>query len=108
MSRKRVILLDGDFEPAEEGAPRIPCPYLVPVPLGSRKEMEARITTGKQYLIKHGGRWYIGWAGMLWFGPWFSVGSHSLQYDQPGTNSSSWEYLYEMHDGDTDDGEEET
>jgi len=98
-----VILLDGPMPPAEDDASHIPCPYLVPVPLLSRDELQ--VTSGRYYLIKHSGRWHIGVAGRQWFGPTFFVGSHSLQYDQPGTNSSRWEYLYEIHDGMTQEEE---
>lgn len=88
--------------PAEECTDPIPCPYLVPIDLSKGREHEhPDFDRKKTYLIKHGGHWYIGSPGRVWFGWTFHVGSHSLQFDAPGYNSSRWEYVYEIHDGDT-------
>jgi hypothetical protein len=51
----------------------------------------------KQYLIKYDGRFYAGDFSMQWYGLNFNgVYDAGLQYDAPGTNSSSWEAIWEI------------
>jgi hypothetical protein len=53
-------------------------------------------TDGRQYLAKIMGRYWCGCFSKQWYGLYFMCGSMGFQFDTPGTNSSSWEALWEI------------
>lgn len=74
-------------------------PKLVRVDLSKGKESDhPDIKLGKNYLIRYGGDFYAGKFSRQWFGFTFFVGSHSLQFDTPGTNHSRWQEVWEIRE----------
>jgi len=56
------------------------------------------IKVGKQYLCKIDGEWFMGSFSREWYGLNFDgwVNDTGLQFDEPGTNASTWERVFEM------------
>jgi hypothetical protein len=57
------------------------------------------IKTGKVYLARIGSTYHCGKFSKQWYGWNFDGWSHNsvgLQYDQPGTNASKWQGLWEL------------
>jgi hypothetical protein len=54
---------------------------------------------GTLYLCRIGGGWFMGAFDSQWFGLSFKgwLNPHGLQFDTPGTNSSKWERVIELH-----------
>jgi hypothetical protein len=103
--RQRVILLDTGFTgsgtEAEPPNASGPVPFLVPIDLSKGHEHEhPDFRSDQLYLYKVHGNWYCGRPHRQWFGWVFSgwVGG-TIQWDTPGWNSSKWEYIFELHDG---------
>lgn len=56
-------------------------------------------TDGTYYLAQIDGRYWSGCFVTQWYGLYFIGGALGFQYDTPGTNSSMWEALWEIVDG---------
>lgn len=72
---------------------------LVPINLKRGKESDhPDIKVGRtEYLAKIGGHFYAGSFSRVWFGLHFDGwGPGGIQFDTPGTNSSSWQGLWEI------------
>lgn len=55
-------------------------------------------TDGRQYLVRIDGRFWAGNFHEQWFGlSFWGWNGRSYQYDQPGTNHSGWEAVWEIH-----------
>lgn len=55
------------------------------------------ISTEKHYLVKIHGGWFFGRFTRQWFGLNFTNwGNAGAQFDAPGWNSSTWEYVFEV------------
>lgn len=63
---------------------------------GTTKHGGRGIEVGPLYMVLHGGQFYLGRFTEVWFGLTMQVGSHHLQYDPPGTNSSRWQRLWRL------------
>jgi len=48
------------------------------------------------YLVKYANHWYAGTFCKVWFGISFDGWVAPLQFDQPGTNASEWQEVYEI------------
>lgn len=103
MSRQRVILLEtGLVEDEPVLTPSDfngPVPFLVPIDLTKgTKSSHPDFRADQLYLYKVGGLWCCGRPHRQWFGWPFSgwIGG-TIQWDAPGSNSSSWEYIFELH-----------
>ena len=51
------------------------------------------------YLIRYGGHWFAGTFSKVWFGISFDGWYAPLQFDEPGTNASEWQAVYEICSG---------
>lgn len=54
------------------------------------------IDINKTYLCKIDGNYFAGTFNIQWYGLNFNGWWCGLQYDKPGTNSSSWERIWEI------------
>lgn len=63
---------------------------------GTTKHGGNGIEVGPLYMVLHGGQFYLGRFSEAWFGLNLFVGSHNIQYDPPGTNSSLWQRAWRM------------
>lgn len=101
MPRDRIILLTDQFSEEERHGDRPgPVPYLVPVDLsrGNRGD-HPDLRSDQDYLYKVHGHWHVGRPHRQWYGWNFSGWwGTCIQFDTPGTNGSTWEYIYELHD----------
>ena len=111
MTRQRIILLDtGVASDSDSPADATPMPFLVPIDLSKGEGHEhPDFRKGQLYLYKVYGNWYCGRPHRQWFGWTFSGwAGGTVQWDAPGSNSSKWEYIYELHDGELPSGKDET
>lgn len=63
---------------------------------GTTKHGGNGLEVGPLYLVLHGGHFYVGRFSEVWFGLNLFVGSHNIQYDPPGTNSSLWQRVWRL------------
>jgi len=73
-------------------------PKLIPLDMSlADKHEHPSIKRGKTYLCLIGGAFYAGCFSRQWYGWNFdAIYSTGLQFDQPGTNRSRWEMIWEI------------
>lgn len=54
------------------------------------------INNKNTYLCLIGGEYYAGRFSKQWYGWSFDMGSHTQQFDAPGSNSSEWQEIWKI------------
>lgn len=79
---------------------KVKTPKLKPVDLSKAKEHECPdVKVGRKvYLAKIDGEFHVGRFSRQWYGLNFDTPAYDagVQFDAPGTNSSSWQALWEL------------
>ncbi len=62
----------------------------------SKEHSHPDISSSKNYLCLIGGEFYAGQFNREWYGLNFDGWCDGLQFDEPGTNGSDWQQIWEI------------